>query len=134
MTPIETVQLMYAAFGRGDVPAILSCLASDVEWEHDTFPNPVPWLQPLRGRDQVPKFFEALLSRVEMNVFEPRHFLADGKLVVDLIDVEFTVKATGKRVVEPDAVHIWRFDDQGLVKRFRHRVDAWQSVQALKGD
>lgn len=134
MTPIERVEQIYAAFGRGDVPYILSCLASDVDWEHDTFPNPVPWLQPLRGRDQVPAFFEALMSRVDMNVFQPRQFFADGNTVVDLVDVEFTVKATGKRVVEPDAVHIWRFNDQGLVQRFRHRVDTWQSAMALKAD
>lgn len=33
MAPIETVQQIYAAFGRGDVPFILSQLADDVEWE-----------------------------------------------------------------------------------------------------
>ena len=32
MSPIETVQKMYAAFGKGEVPAILACLADDVEW------------------------------------------------------------------------------------------------------
>jgi ketosteroid isomerase-like protein len=134
MTPIETVQQIYAAFGRGDVPGILARLASDVQWEHDAFPNPVPWLQTLQGRDQVPRFFEALLSRVEMNVFSPKHFFGDARTVVDLVDVEFTVKATGKRVIEPDAVHIWRFNDQGLVQRFRHRVDTWQSAMALRAD
>ncbi|HMM86553.1 nuclear transport factor 2 family protein [Azohydromonas sp.] len=134
MTPIETVQQIYAAFGRGDVPYILSQLADDVEWEYATFPNPVPWLQPLQGRDRVPTFFDALLSRVEMNVFSPRQFFADARTVVDLVDVEFTVKATGKRVVEPEAVHIWHFDDAGKVARFRHRVDTWQSALALQGD
>ena len=65
MTPIETVQQIYAAFGRGDVPAILAHLADDVEWEYATAPNPIPWLQPLRGRGQVPKFFEALFAGIE---------------------------------------------------------------------
>jgi ketosteroid isomerase-like protein len=134
MNPIERVQQLYAAFGRGDVPHILAGLASDVDWEHDAFPNPVPWLQPLKGRDQVPTFFEVLMSNVEITVFKPTQFFADGNTVVVLLDLEFTVRATGKRVIEPDEVHIWRFNDQGLVQRFRHRVDTWQSAMALKGD
>ncbi len=134
MTPIERVQQIYAAFGRGDLPYILSCLASDVDWEHDSFPNPIPWLQPLQGRDAVPRFFEALQANVEFHVFQPKQFFAEGNTVVDLVDQEFTVKATGKRVVESDEVHIWRFNEQGLVQRFRHRADTWQSVLALKAD
>lgn len=134
MTPIETIQHLYAAFGRGDVPTILAGLADDVDWEHDAFPNPVPWLQPLHGRDQVPRFFEALFSSVEMNVFKPKMFFADGLTVVDLVDVECTVRATGKRIIEPDAVHIWRLNARGLVQRFRHRADTWQSAMALRAD
>ena len=134
MTPVETVQHLYAAFGRGDVPTILAGLADDVDWEHDAFPSPVPWLQPLRGRDQVPRFFETLFSHCEIMRFEPKLFLAEGSTVVDLIDVEFTVRSTGKQVKEPDAVHIWRLDERGLVQRFRHRVDTWQSAMALRAD
>src|SRR5688572_21059378 len=32
MTPLEVVQHGYTAFGRGDLPALLSLLADDVEW------------------------------------------------------------------------------------------------------
>ncbi len=132
MTPIERVQQIYAAFGRGDVPFILSCLAPDVDWEHDTFPNPIPWLQPLRGRDAVPRFFQALQAHVDFELFQPRQFFGDGDTVVDLVDLTYTVKATGVRVVEIDEVHIWRFNGQGLVQRFRHRADTWQTALALK--
>lgn len=134
MTPIETIQQIYAAFGRGDVPAILALLADDVEWEYGTFPNPVPWLQPLNGRDQVPKFFEALMSNVEMNAFVPKHILNDGRFVVAVCDAEFTVRATGKRVVEDEEVHLWHLNDRGLVQRFRHRCDTRQQALALQGD
>lgn len=134
MTPIETVRQMYEAFGRGDVPAILARLAPDVQWEHDTFPNPVPWLQPLNGRDNVVRFFEVLGAQVEFHSFVPRELLAQGSLVVSLVDFEATVRATGKRVIERDEVHLWRFNDQGLVQRFRHRADTWQHAMALKAD
>lgn len=133
MTPIERVQSLYAAFGRGDVPAILAELADDVQWEYNAFPNPVPWLQPLQGRANVARFFEAL-GAIELTQFEPRHFFGQGNLVVDLIDVAYTVKATGKKAVEPETVHIWHFNPDGKVARFRHRADTWQAVQAIKGD
>jgi hypothetical protein len=47
-------------------------------------------------------------------------------MVVVLIDVELTVKATGTRIVEEDEVHIWYFDAQRRVTRFGHRVDTHQ--------
>ncbi|MBK9136205.1 MAG: nuclear transport factor 2 family protein [Betaproteobacteria bacterium] len=134
MTPIETVQQIYGDFGRGDVPAILARLAPDVQWEHDTFPNPVPWLQPLNGRDNVVRFFEVLGAQVEFHAFAPREILAEGRLVVALVDLEGTVRATGKRIVERDEVHIWRFNEKGLVQKFRHRADTWQHAMALKAD
>jgi len=133
MNPIETVQQLYADFGRGDVPAILARLAPDVDWEYNTFPNPVPWLQPRRGPEQVAGFFQALAG-LEFTRFEPLHCFGSGNFVVSLVNAAFTVKATGKQVVELEEVHLWHFDEQGRVARFRHRVDSWQMVQALQGD
>ncbi len=131
MTPIETVQHIYAAFGRGDVPAILDCLADDVEWEYGGSPNPVPWLQPLRGRQQVPRFFDTLATQVEFHSFVPKQCLGDGKLVVGIVDLDATVRATGKRVFEVDEVHLFHFDERGRIARFRHRADTWQHATAL---
>jgi uncharacterized protein len=131
MEPVERLQQLYAAFGRGDVPTILAGLAEDVDWEYGGSRNPVPWLQPLKGRAQVVKFFETLARELDITQFEPKTFLSQGLLVVDLIDVAFTVRATGKHVVEPEAVHIWHFNEAGLVQKFRHRVDTWASAQAL---
>jgi hypothetical protein len=132
MSPIETVQHIYAAFGRGDIPAILACLAEDVEWEYGAAPNPVPWLQPLRGRDQVPRFFDTLATQVEFHSFLPKHVLAEGPLVVGIVDFDASVRATGKRVVELDEVHLFHFDAGGRVRRFRHRADTWLHAMALK--
>lgn len=133
MSPIETVQQIYGAFGRGDIPAMLALLAEDVEWEYNSFPNPASWLKTLRGRQNVPRFLEAL-GEIELTQFQPTHFFANEHMVVDLVDEAYTVKATGKRVVEPETVHIWHFNADGLVSRFRHRVDTWQIAAALRGD
>jgi ketosteroid isomerase-like protein len=134
MTTIETVQQIYAAFGRGDVPFILAKLADDVQWEYATFPNPVPWLQPLQGRDQVPRFFQALAEGVEFHSFQPTKVFGDATTAVSLCDLDATVRSTGKRVVEVDEVHVWHFDAAGRVQRFRHRCDTRQQALALQGD
>ncbi|HRH87651.1 MAG TPA: nuclear transport factor 2 family protein [Rubrivivax sp.] len=131
MTPIETVQQIYAAFGRGDVPAILAQLAEDVEWEYATAPNPVPWLQPLKGRSEVPKFFEALFSNIEITRFEVNKIFGDDVTVVDLVTLDFSARATGRKVQEIDEVHIWHFNAAGQVQRFRHRADTLLQAWAI---
>ena len=131
MTPIETVQQIYAAFGRGDVPFILSCLAEDVAWEYGASPHPAPWLQARQGRAAVPAFFDALATHCEFHRFQPTAVLGQGHLVVSLCDVEFTVRGTGVRVVEVDEVHLWHFDATGRVARFRHRADTLAQALAF---
>lgn len=130
MTPVEKIHRIYAAFLGGDIPAILSALAVDVVWEYGIAASPIPWLERRDGRNAVAGFFEDL-KLVDIVRFEPSALLADGDLVVALFDVEMVVKATGKRVVEIDEVHIWRFNAEGLVKSFRHQVDSWSLAQAL---
>ena len=34
MTNTQTIQALYAAFGRGDVATILSCVTDDVDWNN----------------------------------------------------------------------------------------------------
>lgn len=129
----ETVQEMYAAFGRGDVPAILERLSPDVEWEYDASPTEVPWLQPRQGRAGAAEFF-ASLANLEFHHFEPKLILAEGSTVVAVVDVDATVRKTGLRAREVDEVHIWHFGDDGLVTRFRHRADTLKQLRAWQGD
>ena len=133
MSNVGTVQGMYEAFGRGDIAAILGRLAEDVEWEYGDNSTDVPWLQPRRGRGQVAGFFQALTA-LDFHKFQPTTILESGDLVVALITLEATVKATGQRVVEEDEVHIWRFSPQGEVVRFRHRCDTHRQWTALHGN
>jgi ketosteroid isomerase-like protein len=128
---LRTIQDIYAAFGRGDIPAILRQLSESVKWEYGATSSEIPWLQPRRGRDGAASFFESL-SAIQIHKFVPKHFLEGADVVVVLIDVEFTVRATGKRVVEEDEVHIWHFDADGKVSRFRHQVDTLQHFSACR--
>lgn len=65
--------------------------------------------------------------------FQHHAFLADGRLVVGLVDFEATVRKTGRKVVEVDEVHLFHFNDAGLVQRFAHRADTWQHANAYLG-
>jgi ketosteroid isomerase-like protein len=123
MSNVKTVQEIYAAFGAGDVPGILAKLAEDVDWEYGgQGPSDVEWLQRRRGRDAVGGFFQAL-GALEFHKFAPKEIIDGGDVVVALIDIEITVKATGKRFVEEDEIHVFRFGPDGKVARFRHGID-----------
>jgi ketosteroid isomerase-like protein len=131
MSNLQTTQEIYGAFGRGDVPAILSKLSEAVDWEYGATSSEVPWLQHRQGRDGAAAFF-ASLGAIQIRRFTPKTFLDGGSVVVALVDIEFTVTATGKSVVEEDEAHIWHFDDRGQVTRFRHRVDTHQHMLACR--
>jgi ketosteroid isomerase-like protein len=133
MNHVETVKAIYGAFGRGDVPAILSHLVADVEWDYGLMDAGVPWLKPRRGHAEVGEFFQAL-SAVDFTKFEPKTFLESGNLVVVLVDLGIVVKATGKSANELDEVHLWHFNDDGLVCRFTHKIDTYQHWAALQKD
>ncbi|NUO84195.1 nuclear transport factor 2 family protein [candidate division KSB1 bacterium] len=131
-TNANTVREIYEAFGRGDIPAILAKLDENVEWEYGAAPHEVPWLQPRRGRTGAAEFF-ASLAAVEFHSFVPKAILEGENLVVALTDLTLTVKKTGKKIVEEDEAHIWRFNAAGKVVRFRHCADTNQQVQACRG-
>lgn len=135
MNHLDTVRAIYAAFQQGDVPAILGRLTADVRWEAGSAPSSVPWLLPRVGRDAVAGFFESLAA-IRLDRFEPKEMLAGDRVVVVLLDVAFTVLATGRRVVEQDEIHVWRFGDDGLVRSFRHGADShghWLAAQPGRG-
>lgn len=132
MAHTDTVQQIYDAFGRGDTSTILTHLADDVEWEYGGVSTDVPWLQRREGRERVGPFFDALQA-LEFQQFAPTILLASGSIVVALCHVDATVRATGKRFVEEDEVHIWHFDSAGKVARFRHRADTHLQWAAYKG-
>ena len=133
MSPSALVQQMYAAFGRGDIPAILNQLAENVEWDAVAPSTDVPWLQPRCGRAQVAEFFTAL-DALRFEIFNPKAILEHGRMAVAIVDVTATVTATGRKIVEEDEAHIWHFNEQGLVTRFRHRVDTHLQLLAWRGE
>ncbi len=132
MTNADQVRAMYAAFQRGDVAPIIQAMAPDVRWDDPAQNTDAPWLQPRRGPDGVAAFF-ASLAAIEFHRFEVKTVLEQANLVVGIVIVEATVKATGVRVDEADEVHLWTFNELGKVTEFKHRLDTRQHQLAFTG-
>ena len=99
---IATIQTVYAAFGRGDVATILDQVTDDVDWASEPAQNIAPWHGVHRGKDEVPKFFEALGSTVEVTEFTPLAFASSDNDVM-------TVVRFGMRVPRPASRARWTF-------------------------
>ena len=94
MTPTETVQSLYAAFGRGDVPFILERVTPDCTW---TASGPgIPATGVYIGPAGVAQFFIRISQTETVLKFEPREYFANGSDVVALGFEEVRVNATGK--------------------------------------
>lgn len=129
---LATTRAIFEAFGRGDVPFIIERLADDVQWEYGVCATEVPWYRNRVGHAGAREFF-ASLAAVEFETFAPKAFLHDAtkNVVAVLIDSDYVVRATGKLVSYVDAVLLLRFDAQGRVSHFAHRVDLSQAARAL---
>jgi uncharacterized protein len=99
----QTVQEMFAAFSRGDVPAILNMVTEDVHWCLCAAGD-VPYYGRWRGRDGVGQFFAAFGGSVDVEEFEPQKFVAQGDAVVVLGRERIRVKATGRAVEQEWAI------------------------------
>ena len=104
---VQQVQNIYGAFGRGDIAAVLDALTDDIEW---VIPGPsdLAIAGTWRGKPAVQEWFGLLAAHVSYQVFEPRQFIAEGKMVVVLVDTEGTALPTGQTYVNPEA-HVITF-------------------------
>ncbi len=127
---VQTVSAIYAAFGKGDIPGIMAHLADDVRWEefadNSAAKAGVPWLLPRKGKAQAGEFFEALSQNLKITEFQVLGLMSGGDQVAAELVVEAETR-DGKRHRDEE-VHLWSFDAQGKVTRFRHYVDTAKHI------
>lgn len=104
---VETIAGIYAAFGRGDVGAIVAQLADDVRWVSRLDPL-VPWSGDRSGKANVPEFFAAIAGSVDVTGFTPQEFIAQGDTVVSIGTFGCRVRSTGKSA-ESRWIFVWKF-------------------------
>lgn len=123
----DTIAILYAAFAKGDVPAVLGAFAPDIRWtEADGFPYAGTYVGP-----------DAVLTGVFMRlatewdgfgaVFD--EVVGSGEMVVAIGNISGTWKATGKHFKAP-TVHVWRFRD-GKIAGFQEYTDTVLVQRAL---
>lgn len=126
-TPTQVVQQAYAAFGRGDIDAILGMLTDDIEWRFLASEG-VPSAGRFSGKRQVQQWFGRLAETDEILKFEPREFL-EGPNHVTVLGWEQTRPRPKGRVFESEWVHVFTFRD-GKVSRWIGTLDTAAYVAA----
>ena len=128
---ITTIQHMYDALGRGDIDAILSEVADDVDWVsvNEGGSTTVPWYGSYQGRSAVPRFFQEIGTNVQITEFSPLSFTSNETDVMVSLVWGITVTATGKSVTLP-MQHWFRFAD-GKVVAARTSEDSEQTAAAF---
>ncbi len=94
-TNLDIIKEAYAAFGRGDIAAVLSVQAPNVELEY-AGPKHIPWAGSFRGLDGAKQFFAAVEAEADIESFEPETFIAQGDRVVVLGFEKVRSKRTGR--------------------------------------
>ena len=124
----DTIRGAYAAFAKGDVPAVLSVLDSQVSW---TEAEGFPYAGTYSGPDAVlQNVFMKLGAEWDGYSAVPSEFITEGDTVVALGEYSGAYKATGKSFSAP-FVHVWRFQG-GKVVSFNQHTDTVLVQQALQ--
>jgi ketosteroid isomerase-like protein len=127
---VEFLKGLYAAFGRGDVPAVLAGFADDIEW-HEA--EGMPYGGIYRGGEAVVQnVFGPITTDVEGFAVTPEEFVGSVDTVVALVRYTGTGKVTGKALDVP-VVHVWDIRD-GKVTRFRQFIDTVRFAEVVPAD
>jgi len=110
------VKRIYEAFGRGDIEAILTNLADDVEWIVSGRQDGIPYAGTFHSRTGARDFFSLLGESISYDRFEPRRFVAEGDEVAVFGYYHGHVKTNGQ-AVETNWAMEWTLKD-GKVTRF----------------
>jgi uncharacterized protein len=131
---LTTVQEIYAAFGRGDVPAILDVIAPGCQWEawagNSAQEAGVPDMQPRSGPAGVGEFFAAV-AELEIHEFKVLAYLTGRDQVAAEVVIEASTPAGGR--YRDEELHLWTLGADGKVLRLRHYIDTAKHIAAAAG-
>jgi uncharacterized protein len=126
--PMQTVQEVYGAFARRDLPEVFSLLSSDIEIVQS---EELPWGGLYRGHDGARQFFAKLSSHINSTLDIERLIDAEEH-VVAIGWTHGTVNATGASYRVPIA-HVWRVRDD-LIIQAQFLIDNPTMLAALRRD
>lgn len=113
----DLIRGVYAAFGVGDIAAVLSVLAPQARW---TEAAGFPYAGTYVGADAV---LQGVFMRIGQDwdgfAAVPSEYVAEGDTVVALGEYSGRNKATGRSFVAP-FVHVWKMRDGKAVSFVQH--------------
>lgn len=124
----EIVKDLYAAFGRGDVAAVLGAFDPAIEWndaESFFYADRNPYIGPQAIAEGV---FGRIIGDVENFAVMPANIIDGGDTVVAEGRYTGTWRATGTPV-NAQFAHVWHVRD-GKIVRFQQYTDTAQWVKA----
>ncbi len=124
----DIVKGLYAAFGKGDVPAVLGAFDPGIQWneaENFLYADRNPYVGPQAVAEGV---FQRIVSDVDGFTVAPEHFIDGGDTIVVEGRYRGTMKSTGTRV-DAQFAHVWHLRD-GKVIRFQQYTDTKQWASA----
>jgi steroid delta-isomerase-like uncharacterized protein len=127
---VALVRSMYAAFGRGDIAAIVAACSPDIDWEVVGAAEDFPLFGARHGSAGVEGFFRQLPEVHRFTEFSPENFAAGGDTVVALGHYSFAFNHNGRKVATEWA-HAFTLRD-GKVAKFREYTDSAQMVEAYR--
>ena len=126
---IAGTQKLFEAFGAGDIPAIVDLLNDDIVIEFYGPENIIPYAGRYHGKQEAQRFFETVLSSVDIHVFEPEEFIAERDKVVVTGHLHLTARSTGG-TIKSDFVHVITMAG-GKWSRFRDFMDTSVAATAF---
>jgi ketosteroid isomerase-like protein len=118
-TNAKVIEQAYAAFGRGDIPAILAALDENVVW---TSPRTLPHGGEFHGPVEVVKFFEAIGAAWDPLTLDIERVGEIGDdVVVGIVRADGTRR--GGKPARYGAAHVFRVRG-GKITSFREFVDS----------
>lgn len=126
---VELVKKGYAAFGRGDIEALLGLFAEDIEWTVPAVAG-APFGGTLRGRNAVAGFFQSLTQAEDIQEFTQEDYIAQDDRVVVTGRSRAVVRTTG-RTLELEFVHLFTISGR-KVQRFVEFFDTASATEAYR--
>ena len=130
-TNLDIIKEAYAAFERGDIPAVVAIQDPTAEIESPG-PKEIPWAGSHRGPEGAEKYFALAFGEVDVEAFETHTFLAQGDKVVVLGVERVRSKRTG-RSYETHWVHAMTLA-AGKIIKWREYCDTATVAAAFRSE
>ncbi|HYI38227.1 MAG TPA: nuclear transport factor 2 family protein [Thermoleophilaceae bacterium] len=124
---LDTLKQGYEAFSKGDIETATESWADDIVWEGPNSED-VPGGGEHAGKEAALKTLQEAVGAWDEFSLSPDEFYEGSDTVVVLGHAN---AKKGDQSAETPIVHIWRFGDDGKVKRFQSLTDTLQSARML---